>query len=83
MVFLGGRAMKHRSKEGGFGEIFIFLANHFMFLHFGRKFPPSKLDRVQIKLDKKPTKKPPLWLRLWFENGDFSLSGLLASWGHA
>lgn len=58
MVFLGDRAMQHRSREGGFGEIFILFAKHFMFSHFGRKFLPSKLDLIQIKSDKKPI--PPL-----------------------
>lgn len=80
MVFLGDGAMQHRSREGGFGEMFIFLAKHFMSPHFGRKFLPSKLGLIQIKSDKKPIPPCPLWLRLWFENGDstslFSLTGV-------
>lgn len=62
--------VNHRSKKGRFERVFFAKHLIFLFFHCRRKFPLSKLDHIQIKSDKKPTKPPTLWLRLLFENGD-------------
>lgn len=85
MVFLVGGAMKHRSKEGAFGEIliiFFFLQSALCFYTLEGNFHQVSLTSIlkQIKSQQKnPTLGQVLAWEWWVHQ---PLTGL-ASWGHA